>query len=265
MYPTLKATLKHLLTLVFLVILISSCIPNKKLIYFPDPNFNYQNLTEIENIPTVYRLQPRDIVSVNIKTLDEETSNYFNLTPSGPLMGFTPSMGFMMGHSINKEGEIRLPETGKIKIGGLTVDEAQEEIEKALSQFIANPSIEVKLISFKVTVLGEVENPGHYYIYNEQSTVLECLGLAGDLTDFGNRENITLIRQSAVGPGATLINLKDPQFLSSPYYYVQPNDVIYVQPMRAKATRNNLTTLHVLSVVAGVISTGILVLNFLGY
>jgi polysaccharide export outer membrane protein len=111
--------------------------------------------------------------------------------------------------------------------------------------------------------LGEVNNPGHYYIYNNQATLLEGLGFAGDMTDFGNRENITLVRQTNTGLGAVLINLKDAGALSSQFYYLQPNDVIYVQPLKAKNTRSNLNALNVLSIAFGAISSFVLLTNFL--
>lgn len=248
-----------------LVILVSSCIPNRRLIYFPDRNFNSQDFTHIDNKPVPYKLQPRDVLSINIKTLDIDAANYFNNSPGGQMLAFNEGIGFLMGHSIDENGTIKLPEIGKIKVAGLTVSEAQQLIEESISPFLNKPTIHVKLVSFKVTILGEVRNPGHYYIYNEQSTVLECLGMAGDLTDFGNRENITLIRQKADGVDATIINLRDPRILASKQFYVQPNDVIYVQPMRAKTSRGNINTLGVLSVVTGVISTGLLILNFMGH
>lgn len=155
---------------------------------------------------------------------------------------------------------ISLPEVGDIKVGGLTLEQAQAKIKEAVGVYVNNTTILVKLVSFKITVLGEVRNPGYYYIYNEQATVLEGLGIAGDLTDFGNRENITLIRQTGQGNETILINLKDPRLLASPYYYLQPNDAIYVQPLPAKALRSNLGALGIF--FAG-ISTVILILNFI--
>jgi polysaccharide export outer membrane protein len=119
----------------------------------------------------------------------------------------------------------------------------------------------VKLVSFRITVLGEVRNPGQYFVYNDQATLLEGLGMAGDLTDFGNRENITLIRQNGSKLGGIRLNLRNPDVLSSKYYYLQPNDVVYVQPLRVKNTRGNLNTLGVLGVVIGVASSAVFIYN----
>ena len=158
---------------------------------------------------------------------------------------------------------ITLPEIGGIKVGGATVEEAEEIIREAITGYITNTTIFIKLVSFKITVLGEVNDPGYYYVYNEQANVLEGLGLAGDLTDFGNRENITLIRQTEEGTETILLSLKDPDLLNSAYYFLQPNDVLYVQPLQAKATRSNINTLTILSVLFGAVSSTVLLLDYL--
>ncbi len=252
-----------LLTLPLLLFLMSACISNRKLVYFPDPEFNTRAATKITNRRSAYQLQPRDILSVRIKTLDEETSEYFNIQSEGGFNQFNAAGIYINGYSIDGDGNIELPEVGKIKVQGLTIEEAQTMIQEKVSDFLANVTIFVKLVSFKITVLGEVNNPGLYYIYNEQATILEGLGMAGDLTDFGNRENITLIRQVEGGSEAILLNLKDPNLIQSQYYYLSPNDAIYVQPLEEKNIRSNLSAFSILSIVFGAVSSTILILNYL--
>ena len=242
---------------------LGACIPNEKLVYFPDPEFNTQTTTAVYNSRQTYQLQPRDVLSVRIKTLDEDTEKYFNIQPNNGFQQLDPAGLFINGYSVNSRGMITLPEVGEIKVSGYTLEEAEKIIRDAISSYITSATILVKLVSFKVTVLGEVNSPGYYYIFNEQANVLEVLGLAGDLTDFGNRENITLIRQTENGNDAILLNLKDPELLASDFYFLQPNDVLYVQPLRAKQARGNLNTLTVLGVLFGAISSTILVLNYL--
>lgn len=249
--------------LLVLLVFLDSCIPTKKLVYFPDPKFNTTELTPISNQANNYRLQPRDVLSVRIKTLDTESSEYFNLQSQNAFFNYNQASAYVNGYSIDEKGNIDLPEVGPVHVEGLTINEAQARIQKSFTNYLRKATIIVKLVSFKITVLGEVKDPGHYYIYNNQATLLEGLGLAGDLTDFGNRENITLVRQTNSGLGAILINLKDAQVLSSPYYYLQPNDVIYVQPLKAKNTRSNLNAFNILSLGFGAISSLILLLNFL--
>ncbi len=251
----------------FLVITIaagfSSCISNKQLVYFPDPRLNTDSLINTYNVPGVYRLQPRDVLSIKIKTLDAQSSEYFNMQSENGVVNLNPASIYVSGYSVNDSGAIELPEIGALGVAGLTVNEAQNKIEKALEVYLKKATIIVKLVSFKITILGEVRSPGYYYVYNDQATVLEGLGLAGDLTDFGNRENITIIRQNDDGVGAVLVNLKDPKFLASPYYFLKPNDVIYIQPVKAKNTRGNLGTLGFISVIFGGVSAAVLFLNYL--
>jgi len=242
---------------------VGSCIPNKQLVYFPSPEFNTETPTSKYNSQQRYRIQPRDVLSVRIKTLDTDTEAYFNIQAENGFQQLNPAGLYINGYSVNSRGMITMPEIGEIKVGGYTLEEAEEVILDAISGYITNATILLKLVSFKITVLGEVNRPGYYYVFNEQANVLEGLGLAGDLTDFGNRENITLIRQTDVGTETILLNLKDPNLLTSKYYFLQPNDVLYVQPLKAKATRGNISTLTILSVLFGAISSTVLILNFL--
>ena len=250
--------------IVIFLLFLTSCISNRKLVYFPDPEFNTDVPVEITNNLQQYHLQPRDVISVRIKTLDSESADYFNIEPTNGFQQFNAVGLYINGYSIDETGCITLPEIGNTNVGGLTVQQAQKKIQNDLSDYLNNATILVKLVSFKVTVLGEVNNPGYYFIYNEQANVLEGLGLAGDLTDFGNRENITLIRQTQSGSKAILLDLKDPNLIASEYYYLQPNDVIYVQPLRAKNSRSNLNMLTLLSVLFGAVSSAVLLLTYLG-
>lgn len=251
---------RWLLFLLFLCF--TSCISNKKVVYFSDPGFDEGQETTIKNkYRTTYLLQKRDVLSVRIKTLDSESSSYFNIESQNALMNISPASTYLNGYSIDDSGSIDIPEVGLIKVEGLTVNEAQEKIKKSVSNYLTKATILVKLVSFKVTVLGEVRNPGTQYVYNDQLTILEAIGMCGDLTDFGNRENITLLRQTSTGQTAIVLNLKEPRILSSEYLYLQPNDVLYIQPLRAKTTRGNLGTLSIASLVLGIISTAILISN----
>lgn len=241
----------------------SSCISNKKMIYFPDPDFNTRELTPIQNQPEVYRLQARDILSIRIKSMDVESSDFFNLTAREGFMNLNQASVYLSGYSIDENGNVELPEIGEINVKGLTLNQAQTKIQEKVALYLNNATVIVKLISFKITVLGEVKNPGYYNIYNDQATILEGLGMAGDLTDYGNRQNITLIRQTEAGTAGVLVNLRDPDLLSSKFYYLQPNDVVYVQPLNAKNTRANLNSLGIIGLAFSAASTIILILNYM--
>lgn len=239
-----------------------SCISNEKLVYLADDDFNKRELTAIPNQQPSYKLQKRDILSVRIKSMDIESSSFFNLNEGGGMMNLNQASVYLSGYSIDESGNIDLPQIGKVNVANMTVTEAQNKIQETVASYLNNATVIVKLISFKITVLGEVKNPGYYNIYNDQATILEGLGMAGDLTDFGNRENITLIRQTQEGTGAILIDLKDPGLLSSKYYYLQPNDVVYVQPLKAKTTRSNFSSLGIVGLAFSAASTIVLILNY---
>jgi polysaccharide biosynthesis/export protein len=257
----LKSKRTFRIAICFILIFINNaCITNKKIVYFNDPSYNTQNLTLVDNKQDIYKLQPRDVLMVKVNTLDKESAEYFNITGGGNTFQRDLVSMYLDGYSIDQNGNITLPEVGKIQVGGLTVEEAQQKLQQAFSVYLTNASVLVKLVSFKITLLGEVQRPGQYYIYNDQATLLEGLGLAGDMTEFGNRENVTLIRQTNDGVGTILINLKDPKVLSSKYYFLQPNDVVYVQPLEAKNTRRNIASL---GVIFGGISTVLFLLNFI--
>lgn len=227
-----------------------------------------QNQQFKENSPTLvptvhkqYKLQPNDVLSIKVLSLQPEMSELFNITNPTNAFGVADrgSM-YLSGYSVDEEGNIELPTLGKLKVSGLTSSETQELIQRTLNKYITNSTVVVKLISFKVSVLGEVRNPGHYFIYNEQANLFEGLSLAGDLTQGANRQNIKLVRQTPGGSEVILLDLTAADVVQSPYYYLMPNDVIYVEPRETQLRRDNLI---VLNAIFGAVSTAALLLNFL--
>lgn len=253
---------KKLFFYFLLCLLITSCISKKKIVYFQNGNFTNNNVPTLTNTKSQYLLQPRDVLSIRVKTLDTETATYFNISSENGIQQLNPAGLYINGYSVDSEGNITLPEVGKVNVANLPIGEAQKKIQEKIREVVSNATILVKLVSFKITVLGEVKTPGYYYVYNEQATVLEAIGLAGDLTDFASRRNISLIRQVKDGSQTISLDLGDVKLLSSDYYYLMPNDVIYVQPLKAKIIRTNISGLSALSILFGAVSTIILLLNY---
>ena len=246
-------------SLVSISLLTSSCYYNKRLVYLQDRHFSENKVTLVESKRTLYRLQPADILSVQIKSSAENgMSGIFNVSTQNMMMA-NPGTLFLDGYSIDASGEITLPILGELVVKGLTVEEAQRFIQSNANKYFNNAIAIVKLISFKVTVLGEVKNPGYYYVYNNQATALEALGMAGDLTNFGNRRNIKLLRQTAPGTEVVLLDLTDPNLLKSEYFFLKPGDVLYVEPLKARSKRLNL---ELLSVLFGAATTAILIFSY---
>jgi polysaccharide biosynthesis/export protein len=216
----------------------------------------------VPNKKVIYHLQPSDVISVRIKgsTETEAANSIFNL--ASPLNGgFTsPSSLFLEGYTIDTNGKIMLPIIGEVTVKDLTLEEAQLMIQTQANKFLIKSTVIVKLTSFKITVLGEVKNPGYFYVYNNQATILEVLGMAGDLTQFANRKNIKLIRQVPAGSQVALLDLTDSRLISSDYYLLMPNDVVYVEPLKARANKANL---EVMSVIFAGLTTLVLILSYI--
>lgn len=244
-----------------ILFLCSSCYYNRRLVYFQNKDFSEKRAVAIPNERPVYRLQTNDVISVKVKSSTEaEISEIFNISPAMNGMFFSnPGNLYIEGYSIDESGSITLPIIGKVAVGGMTVDEAQNTLQQSINKYLNNATVMVKLTSFKITVLGEVRNPGYHYVYNNQASVLEGLGLAGDLTNVGNRRDIKLIRQTPNGSEVILLDLTDPDLLKSNYFYLMPNDVLYVEPFEVRSRRTNL---ELLGVVFSAATTAILILNY---
>lgn len=243
-------------------ILFSSCYYNKKLVYLQDDSFSESQPKLIKNIKSTYGLQPNDILSVKVKSsTDANVSDLFNITTTSQAAQFiSPGNLYLEGYFVDSEGNLTLPIIGTIPVKDLTIEQARDTIQSRADRYLRNATVIVKLISFKLTVLGEVRNPGYHYVYNNQVTILEALGLAGDLTPVANRKNIKLIRQTQTGSEVVLLDLTDPNLLKSKYFYLLPNDALYVEPLKARSSRLNLENL---TLVFSAATTAILILNYL--
>jgi polysaccharide export outer membrane protein len=253
--------IKTVLLCACLCALLSSCYYNKSLIYLQDKKYSDKKPTLVPANKNVYRVQPYDVLSIQIKSSTEtsETSNVFNAGARASGMYATPGSLYLEGYSVSPEGNVTLPVIGDVKVQGLTLAEVQELVRESANKYLIKATVIVKMTSFKVTVLGEVRSPGYFYVYNNQATVLEALGMAGDLMTSANRKNIKLIRQTDKGSEVVLLDLMDPKLLSSEYFYVMPGDVLYVAPLRA---RNRKTNLEVLTFIFTGLTTAVLILNY---
>lgn len=241
------------------MLLTSSCYYNKRLVYLQDRHFSEKKSTLVENKRTPYQLQPADVITVQIKSsAEKEVSGIFNISTQN-LMVANQGTLFLEGYSIDTSGKITLPILGELMVKDLTVEEAQQFIQSNANKYFNNAIVIVKLVSFKVTVLGEVKNPGYYFVYNNQATALEALGMAGDLTTYGNRRNIKLLRQQASGTEVILLDITKPDLLKSEYFYLKPGDVLYVEPLKARSKRANL---ELLSLVFAAVTAAVLIFSY---
>lgn len=250
---------------IFLMLLLGSCYNYNRQIYLRDDvNMFSERPTVIETAPREYLVQPNDILSISVQSTDAEVSDLFNMSSGrNDFNRADPANLFLTGFSVERTGTIKLPIIGELNVQGKTVPEIERLIQGEVDKYIINAAVNVKLVSFKITVLGTVARPGYYYIYNGQATIFEALGLAGDILPNGKREGIKLLRQTNDATQVVLLDLTNPQLLVSPYYYVQPNDVVYVEPFKENTERENLQLLTWLSVMFGFVSTTVLILNYI--
>ncbi|MDB5014473.1 MAG: polysaccharide export protein [Daejeonella sp.] len=231
------------------IIFFSSCQPARNLVYFSE-NTNGPKVSNQANVET--RIQQNDLLNISVSSLSVESNALFN----------QPSTTVKEGYRVDKTGSINFPVVGKIKVDGLTLDQSQETIARKLDQYVKNPTVNVKFLNFKVTVIGEVNRPATFTVTDERINLLEALGLAGDMTAFGKRENVLIIRETGGERTMARINLNNKDVLSSPYFNLKLNDVIYVEPVKAKAAQASQSNRVLPFVAAGVSLLSALVLAF---
>ena len=182
-------------------------------------------------------IKPDDLLSILVMANDEKSTMLFNLPQelgNNLYGGYAQGAPTPPGYLVNSDGNIQFPIIGNIQLAGMTRTQAIEKLKEELSSYIVNPTISIRILNFRVTVLGDVRNPGTFTIPNERITVLEALGIAGDLLITGERENILVVRDDDGKKREFRIDLTSESLFSSPVYYLQQNDVIYVEPNRAK-------------------------------
>jgi polysaccharide biosynthesis/export protein len=241
-------------------ILFTSCTPQRRLTYVQD---RHQSGDELQVRKLEYRLKPGDILHVRVMSSDPGASEIFNIDETRRAVTRAASVGdpqmFLYGYTVNPAGEIQMPVVGTIKLEGLNLTEAHNRIQEMVKEYFTDATISVKIVNFSVTVLGEVRSPGSFYIYDHDFTVMGALGLAGDLTDYGNR-NVHLVRRSGDGLEFHRLDITDRQAFNSELYYLQPNDLIYVEPLIAK--RFGFAQFP-FAVFFSAISTTLLLINFI--
>ena len=228
--------------LVGLVLIISSCVTNKKYIYLQKGDVNKKNLAKDTVVRDYdlqsfdYKIQPEDIISVRFESL---TPREFDFLRGDEQVNMNLAMGgaLLIGELVDKNGEIPFHVIGKVKVSGLTVFEIQEKLQALANEYLESPIVKVRLINFRITVLGEVNREGTVTLGNNRVGFIEALGLSGGLTDLADKANVKLIRQQNEKAEIQYINLLDENFLNSPNYFVHQNDILIVPALKQRAYR----------------------------
>ena len=239
--------------------LLFSCASKQDVVYFQNAANAGLETNVNQNISTT-RFKVDDLISIFVSTLDPEASVPFNLFRGAERNGNLPEQ---VDYLVDKDGEIDFPVIGKISVVGLTPEELRVNLRDALSDYLKNPIINIRLKNFTVTVLGEVARPGTYIINGEQITILEALGLAGDMTIKGMRKNVLVIREFEGTKVYNRIDLTSKNATDSQVYYLSQNDVVYVEPNNSAITSSSLDNRAsiIVSIVSVLITSTVLVLT----
>ncbi len=249
------------LSIITTVLLLSSCVSRKKTMYLQETQ--QDSLQTYNNIDSLYKIKPGDILYIHILSMNKEISDAFNLNSGNANTSYmwnNEASLYINGFSVNDSGYVDLPILGKILVEHKTVNQAQKAVQKKLDEYLKDAIAVVKFISYRFSVLGEVHRPGVYTNYSDKLNIFEALAKAGDINEFGDRRSVILIRPTTTGNITYKFDLTQNDILSSPYYYLKPNDILYVYPLKYKSWRFN--TVNV-SLFLSSVTTFILVLNFL--
>jgi len=263
-----KSNLSILLLLSILIL--SSCVGTKKVPYFQKYSSSADSLKEQTAAPELYaaRIKPKDLLSITVVTSESEASKNYNLVvpqlfdpaiasllsaSAGLSTSMLTSIPTLQSYLVDNDGTINFPVIGSLKVGGIT----RKELEKMLQVKLASsfnkelPIITIRIINYSVNILGEVLRPGKYNTTNDRMTIFEGLAMASDMTIYGRRDNVKVLRENADGTKNYItVNLNDKNVINSPAYYLEQNDVVYVEPNSAKSRSSGIGAEETLSVSA---------------
>ena len=258
--------LKHFILIATTGIFLAGCSSYKKVPYMQDPETVNTYGKEIPLYDA--KIMPKDLLSITVNTTDPKAAAPFNLTVQTPLNAAianinTTTQPSLQQYLVNNQGEIDFPVLGRLKVGGMTKNEAEALIRESLKPYLKEtPIVTVRMANYKISVLGEVTRPGTFTVSNEKVNVLEALAMAGDMTVYGVRDNVKLIREDAEGKRQiVMLDLTKSDIVLSPYFYLQQNDILYITPNKTKAKNSEIgnTTSVVISATSILVSIASLI------
>lgn len=254
--------MKPLIACILLVLGVfsTSCITNKDVVYLQNKGTVANDSLQIKALAQPYRVQIDDILSINVKALDEELVQIFNPTTTNNTgnIGQSEQGLYFNGFTVDLHGNIEFPILGEINVLGYTVEEIEDRVKALLLEKYfketAQIFVTVKLAGLRYTTLGEIDNKGTQVLYRERVNILEAIANAGDITQTGDRKDVLIVRQYPDGQKIHHIDLTDIAAMKSEYYYIQPNDIIMVKPLKRKALGAGQTATQTITTVASIFS-----------
>lgn len=237
-----KRIFQSLLFLFAIVIVASSCVTNRKVQYMHREDVSVDDvpldsIVRTYNVkPFDYQIQPYDVLFIRIESLSDDKFDFFKKVQEGAGLGGNQGNN-LQGIVVDPDGDIEYPVVGKIKAMGLTTNELSQKLQTIAGQYVKDPVVKVRLMTYKFTVLGEVGHEGTQNTTNPRLSLPECIGMAGGMTELANRSQIKVIRQQGDSVQVFYVNMLDEKTIESPYYYVHPNDVIVVPPLKQRTFR----------------------------
>ncbi|WP_130734294.1 polysaccharide biosynthesis/export family protein [Flavobacterium sp. J27] len=252
--------IKNFIVIIIITLSFVSCIPNKDLVYLQETEKNNKEYQINEVVSKPYRVQTNDILTVSIKALDQKLVDMFNpsTTQNQNPNQISQQSLYFSGYSVDDHGNIRIPVLGEVNVLGYTLDEIRQTIEKKLLDeyfnYEARLYVTVKLAGLRYTINGEINSPGTNVLYQDKATIMEAIANSGDITITGNRKNVQIIRKYPQGYETHTIDLTKDTAIESPYFYLQPNDYIYIKPLKQKSWGTGTTGVQTITTVISALS-----------
>lgn len=256
------------LIIIYSLLLLSSCVSRKEIVYFQGLDKADAKLNT--NKQNSLHIKPNDLLTISVSAPEQEAAMPFNLPvvgmpqTGGELGGLSPNgRQQLQTYLVDSDGNIEFPVLGTVKVAGLNRQELSAKFKTQISEYVQNPIVNVRLVNFQVSVLGEVTQPGTFDIRDEYLSLPKALGFAGDLTIYGRRNNVLVMREEGGKKTHSYLDLTDPTVINSPFYYLQQNDVVYVEPNEAQiqsASYNRNASVYI-SIASVLISLAVLITN----
>lgn len=260
-FPRLRIMLASL----SIIVIISSCVSQRDVTYFQpiDPAHDIETSDLVQSYEP--KLRSGDIISVMVSSLSPEASTMFNphLIEQNRTVQNTQTNNIppVNGYLVDRDGMIKLPLIGMVKVAGLTTLETSNIVTAELENYLKEPTVNIRILNFRVSVLGEVVRPSVYTVPNEKIAITEAISLAGDMTIYGKRNNVMLIREVDGKRQFVRIDMTKRDIFSSPYYYLHPDDVIYVEPTKGKVTSSDRTIQLAPIIISGLSLLALIITN----
>lgn len=243
-----------------------SCYSVKKIVYFSDLKDTVAGRFYVQDSIQRFQafIEPGDLLDIYVSSMSAAASAPFNLgnvqTPSaeaGAPAGAAVTQGAARGYLVDRDGNISFPFLGKVKVAGQPTSVLRDTLEARLQVYLTQPSVNIRFLNYKITVLGEVTRPASYSVTGEKVSIIDALGMAGDLTIYGRRENVLVVREVNGHREFARLNLTSSTVFQSPYYFLKQNDIVYVEPSRPKIVASDERVVRNITIASGVIAIAI--------